>query len=127
MLSTFKEELLVMRNIFFLLMVLLLLSFTTDETVQSWIRINQLGYTTKGIKVAVCCSKENISIATFELIDSATHQIVYANNAGKAFGAYGPFKQTYRLTFSAFTKPGKYYIKAGNIISPVLTLSLIHI
>ena len=122
MLSTFKEELLVMRNIFFLLMVLLLLSFTTDETVQSWIRINQLGYTTKGIKVAVCCSKENISITAFELIDSATHQIVYSNKAGKSYGAYGPFKQTYRLNFSAFTKPGKYYIKTGNTISPILTI-----
>ncbi|MGB5028854.1 MAG: glycoside hydrolase family 9 protein, partial [Chitinophagaceae bacterium] len=38
--------------------------------------------------------------------------------AGKAFGAYGPFKQTYRLNFSHFKKPGRYYLLAGNVKSP---------
>ena len=39
-------------------------------------------------------------------------------NAGKAFGAYGPFKQTYRLNFSSFKKPGRYYLQAGGVKSP---------
>ena len=34
------------------------------------------------------------------------------------FGIYGPFKQTYRLNFSSFTKPGRYYLQAGSAKSP---------
>ena len=106
-----------------LLILLFFLSFKPDSENQSWIRINQLGYTTKSIKVAVWCSKQNISIPSFELIDSLTNKIVFSDKPGPAFGAYGPFVQTYRLNFSAFSKPGKYYIKAGNAVSPVFRIN----
>ena len=33
-------------------------------------------------------------------------RLLYQARAGKAFGAYGPFTQTYRLNFSSFKKPG---------------------
>ena len=85
---------------------------------QSWIRINQLGYLPAGKKVAVWCSKNDETIQQFQLVDSATGKVVYTGNAGKAFGAYGPFTQTYRLNFSAFNKPGTYAVKAGSAQSP---------
>ena len=85
---------------------------------KSWIRINQLGYTPAGIKVAVWCSKENMSIQNFELINADSKEIVYSSNAGKAFGSYGPFQQSYRLNFSGFTKPGKYYLQTDGTRSP---------
>ena len=85
---------------------------------KAWIRINQLGYTPGGIKVAVWCSKENMSIQNFELINADSKEIVYSSNAGKAFGSYGPFQQSYRLNFSGFTKPGKYYLQAAGTRSP---------
>ena len=118
----FKEELMFMNKLFILLIVFFFSSFSRFEKEQSFIRINQLGYTTKGIKVAIWCSKENISISSFELIDSSTNKAVYTNTASDAFGAYGPFKQTYRLNFSAFTTSGKYFIKAGNVVSPVFKI-----
>ena len=85
---------------------------------QAWVRTNLLGYKTGNSKVAVWCSKENKEIKTFQLIDARTKQFAFTGSAGKAFGAYGPFTQTYRLDFSKFTRPGRYYIQAGGAKSP---------
>lgn len=104
--------------------LLILFLFTGSSTgEQSWIRINQLGYKPTGVKVAVWCSKSNKSIKKFELVDSASRQIVFSGNAGKSFGSYGPFTETYRLNFSSFKKTGKYYLQAGSIKSPVFTIA----
>ena len=89
---------------------------------RSWIRINQLGYTPQGIKVAVWCSKSEGIISSFSLIDSASGKTVFTSKPGKSFGAYGPFKNTYRLNFSSFKKPGVYFLKAGNAVSPVFKI-----
>lgn len=103
-----------------LLLILLLpfLSFKKIDEPQSWIRINQLGYTPSGIKQAVWCSKEAKSIKNFFLIDSASQKIMYEGNAGNPMGAYGPFKQTQRLDFSGFAKPGTYRLIADDTESP---------
>ncbi|MDB5192912.1 MAG: glycoside hydrolase [Segetibacter sp.] len=92
--------------------------YKSDSEPQAWIRINQLGYTPAGIKVAVLGSKNQTKLTTFQLIDSASKKAVYTNTTGKDFGSYGPFVSSYRLNFSLFKKPGTYYLKAGNITSP---------
>jgi endoglucanase len=89
------------------------LTFIQKEKLQSWIRINQFGYTPGGVKVAVWCSKDSQQLKTFQLVDAASKKFVFSAGTGKMFGAYGPFKQTYRLNFSSFKKPGKYYLQAG--------------
>lgn len=94
------------------------LSFKSPKDTLAWIRINQLGYTPHGIKVAVWCGKDDVKISSFSLFDSATGRQVYMASAGKNFSAYGPFTNTYRLNFSSFTRPGVYYLKAGTIVSP---------
>jgi len=94
------------------------LSSFYKKATQSWVRINQLGYTPTGTKVAVWCSKEAQTIQQFQLVDSATGKVVFTGKAGQPFGAYGPFTQTYRLNFSAYQQPGTYYIKAGDAQSP---------
>jgi endoglucanase len=94
------------------------LAFIKKENAESWIRINQLGYTPGGIKVAIWCSKEEMTLTNWHLIDADTKKIVSSGKAGNSFGSYGPFKQTYRLNFSSFKKPGRYYLKAGAAISP---------
>lgn len=93
-------------------------SFQKSEAPFASIRINQLGYKPNGMKVAVWCAKQDIVIKTFQLIEAATNKVVYTGDAGKAFGAYGPFTQTCRLNFSAFGKAGKYKLKAGETESP---------
>src|SRR5690349_2881939 len=114
------------KNACFLLFAVLffiLFSFhDKNEETKSWIRINQLGYTPAGIKVAVWCSKNETAESSFSLVDSATGKIVFTGRAGKNFGAYGPFTNTYRLDFSAFKKPGIYYIRSGNTSSPVFRI-----
>src|SRR5690606_19032821 len=89
----------------------------------AWIRVNQLGYTPEGVKVAVWGTKEEKSINHFTLTDAATGRTVYEGEAGNEFGSYGPFKQTYRLDFSSFSKPGRYYLQAGNARSPEFAIS----
>ena len=93
----------------YFLIIPILFSFDKKNESQAWIRINQLGYTPEGIKVAVWCSKIETNISSFSLIDSATGKTVFTKNAGENFGAYGPFKNTFRLHFSDYTKPGFYY------------------
>lgn len=98
-----------------------LFSFAQDAA-RSWIRINQLGYLPASKKAAVFCSKDSVRLATWQLIDAATKKIATSGKAGKAFGAYGPYIQTYRLDFSHFSKPGKYYLQAGGTKSPVFEI-----
>lgn len=83
------------------------------EPETAWIRINQLGYLPNGTKVAVWCSTGEKGISNWELVDAADNKVVFKGTAGKNFGAYGPFQQTHRLNFSAFRKPGTYYLKSG--------------
>lgn len=85
---------------------------------QTVIRINQLGYTPTGIKVAVLGIKKGPQPKFFELQDASTGKIVFTANLEKDFGSYGPFSWTYRLNFSAFTGIGRYILKAGEAYSP---------
>src|SRR5688500_5158880 len=89
----------------------LFVAFTDrNEEPQAWIRINQLGYTPKGIKIAVYGAVNTNKIRVFYLKEAGSGKIVFEGSAGNPFGAYGPFSETYRLDFSAFTKKGKYYL-----------------
>lgn len=113
-----------MKRFFLSLSIILLFtSFYKPLQQTSWIRINLLGYTPKGIKVAVWCSKEQLAFDNWQLVEAATNKTVYSGKAGKLFGAYGPFTQTARLDFSLFTKPGKYYLQAGNARSPEFSIA----
>jgi hypothetical protein len=99
--------------------VIFLFAFThKQDEPRSWIRINLLGYQPNNVKVAIWCSKDSSQIKTFQLVDAATKKFVFNGTVGKAFGSYGPFKQTYRLNFSSFKKPGRYYLQSGGAKSP---------
>ena len=118
-----------MKKISLILLPLLTLLFlqATQTAAQpkeeeAWIRINQLGYLPNAVKTAVWCSKNDQKITGWQLIDSATGITMLSGKPGKAFGQYGPFSATYRLDFSAFTRPGKYYLKAGNATSPLIII-----
>ena len=88
------------------------------QTKDAWIRINQLGYATNGVKVPILCSKQPFAVKNFVVIDMASGAKVFTGTTGKSFGAYGPFRDTYRLDFSALKKPGRYFIVAGGVTSP---------
>ncbi|HZW39935.1 MAG TPA: glycoside hydrolase family 9 protein [Ignavibacteriaceae bacterium] len=102
---------------------ILIFLFSFTSFAQSWIRINQLGYQEKTIKVAVFVSKENVKVNKFELKDAVTNKKVFSSNTVEFFGKYGPFTNTYRLNFSDYIKPGKYYVEANGIKSPAFVIN----
>ncbi|WP_276373257.1 glycoside hydrolase family 9 protein [Chryseolinea sp. H1M3-3] len=104
-------------------LVLVATSASTQSIESSWIRINQLGYSTSGLKVAVLVSKENIEPPYFELVEAKTSRSVLKRKPGKNFGAYGPFVTSYRLDFSDYTAGGDFYLKVGDIRSSIFTIS----
>ncbi len=91
---------------------------TASTYAQSWIRINQVGYLQKSVKVAVLCSKQDILLKQFELYDALTGEVVWHSDKITPYGNYGPFKATFRMDFSKFEKEGTYYIKTSNAQSP---------
>jgi hypothetical protein len=113
-----------MKNLLFLLVVSLGLSgFENKAEEDSWIRINLLGYKPGTSKVAIWCSQKIASIQDFQLVDVLSGKPVFQSKAVTSFGAYGPFKQTYRLNFTAFKEPGRYVIHAGGVSSPEFTIA----
>ncbi|MEP6712049.1 MAG: glycoside hydrolase family 9 protein [Ferruginibacter sp.] len=105
-----------------LLISIISLSSSFAQNTSTVIRLNLLGYKPKSIKVAVYCSRQNLSIKEFSIADANTKKIVFKKTAGNPFGSYGPFLQTQRLSFSEFTKPGIYYIISEGIQSPVFKI-----
>ena len=64
----------------------------------SCIRINQSGYTSGGIKVAVLGSVKPVRATTFSVEDEK-NRVVFTSSISRDFGKYGPFSNTYRLDF----------------------------
>ncbi|PRY11694.1 cellulase-like Ig domain-containing protein [Pontibacter ummariensis] len=96
---------------------------TSVKEPRAWIRINQLGYTPESIKVGVWVSKEANRIRRFKLVEASSGKVVYRGKAGEAFGAYGPFQESYRLNFSDFKGHGTYYLQAGTAKSPAFRIA----
>lgn len=106
------------------IIVLLSLCFCAGwGNAQSWIRVNQLGYTEPDIKVAVLVTKDDLIPQSFSLVDAVTGRQVFTGNKIKSFGAYAAFKKGFRFNFSEFKKPGSYFIKSGSVKSPVFRIS----
>jgi len=88
-----------------------------------WIRINQLGYRTRDIKVAVFISPKNISLKSFRVIDAGTGKIVLDTTGIVRTEALVPFKSCYRLPFTKLKDKGIYRIEAGGAVSPEFRIS----
>ncbi|MBK8920848.1 MAG: glycoside hydrolase family 9 protein [Saprospirales bacterium] len=98
-------------------------AFLTMAQPNAWIRINQLGYLEKDLKVAVLVSKTPLQPTSFELCDALTGQTVFWSTRFRQYGPYAAFSSGYRLDFSAFSLPGAYYVQAGDIRSPVFRIA----
>lgn len=113
-----------MKKIF--LLIVILCSACSENLVSEKsgvIRINQLGYLPETIKVAVFGSKEHVSLNSFSLHEASTDKKVYHSKKIESKGAYGPFKSSYRLNFSDYSVPGKYYIQVKGSRSPVFGIN----
>ncbi len=90
----------------------------TGSTPNNRIRINQLGYHPVAVKVAVFLSEETLKIRTFELVDATTGECAYKGVAVAGNGTLWGMKTAFRLDFSAFEKPGSYFLRIGKTESP---------
>jgi endoglucanase len=113
------------RKIFFLLLLgmTICMSLKSQDGGVAWIRVNQLGYLPSGVKVAVWGTKTGVVKKEFGIVDNATGLVVYSGYTGQTYGSFGPFNQTYRLDFSGFSKPGDYFVRCGDVVSPVFQIA----
>lgn len=105
------------------LAAIILTSYKSAEEKDAFIRVNLLGYKPASPKVAVWCSMQGNTISNFQLVEVLSGKIVFQAKASQPYGAYGPFAQTYRLDFSAFKDGGKYFLQAGDAVSPEFIIS----
>ncbi|MFO7527124.1 MAG: glycoside hydrolase family 9 protein [Ignavibacteriaceae bacterium] len=89
---------------------------------QSWIRINQLGYLTNSVKVAVLISKDDFYPDSFLIKDAYTESVIFNSGKLKSFADTWSFKSTFRLDFSELNTPGTYFIECAGIRSPVFKI-----
>ncbi len=101
-----------------------MLASTLSVSAAQWIRINQLGYLPESVKVAVFISEENQKVNQFELVNALTGKTEATLSTVRDTGKFGPMESTCRLDFSSFEKPGSYYLKAGNAVSPTFPINV---
>ncbi|MBC7893054.1 MAG: glycoside hydrolase family 9 protein, partial [Sphingobacteriaceae bacterium] len=102
--------------------LLFLIGVSAPAIAQSWIRINQLGYLPNSIKVAVFVGKDERIPGGFDLINAQTNAVIFSSKKIAHYGPYAAFRATARLDFSAFRKPGNYYLQAGETRSPAFRI-----
>lgn len=107
------------RWTFFLILVF---QFSLSDS-QSWIRINQLGYLPKSVKVAVYISTDPGVIKSFTLCEAITGKVTYTGQARFYPAEEWGMKAAARLDFSSFEKPGGYYLELNGIRSPYFRIS----
>ena len=107
-----------MKNILLLLIsCTLILTISCGKKTDQWIRINQLGYRTNDIKVAVYLSKKNIELKSFSLVDASSGKTIMTFENPAKSDRMEPFTACYRLPFTYYAKPGTYRIAAGKAVS----------
>jgi endoglucanase len=100
---------------FFLLIIILAIASTAY--CENWIRVNQVGYLCKDVKVAVMLMQKSQQIKSFKVTNIATGKTIKLKTVSNC-GAQSPFAATARLDFSVVTAPGTYRITAGSTVSP---------
>lgn len=82
------------------------------------IRINQLGYLPPSVKVAVFFSDGETPPAQFQVYETLTGKLIFEGQTEEADASVWGMKSACRLDFSSLQRPGGYWIKAGNAVSP---------
>lgn len=108
-----------MKNtVIILFLTISVIHLSCKSEISEWIRINQLGYRTGDIKVAVFLSSKKSDLRSFSIIDAATgKEIMTIDNVIKT-DPMDPFSGCYRLPFTGLKKTGLYRIEAGKAVSP---------
>jgi hypothetical protein len=88
-----------------------------------FIRANQVGYGTRGAKIAVAFSKSPLPKA-FSVLDADSQEVAFDGKTRPiADVTWGQFEHHAELDFSKFTKPGRYLLRAGEAKSFPFTIN----
>lgn len=90
---------------------------------EGWIRINQLGYLPASLKTAVLISEEPVEAHQFEIVDAFTDEPAAILATVAKAEPYGNMQSAYRLSFNEFDQAGAYYLRCGDIKSPVFPIN----
>lgn len=101
-------------------LVVCLINPTLGEGV---IRINQMGYMPKGLKIAVLLSDKSVTPGKFSLVDHLSGKTIYTGVSKTSNAAIWGQKSALRLDFSAVVQPGGYHLEANGIASPPFVIS----
>lgn len=115
------EQKLMLRKQFVLISFLFTFIFQVFS-LDTYIRINLLGYTPTSIKKAVLLSESKLNLKSFALFDALTDQKIAEFNSFQLFGTFEQFSSVYILDFSNFHNEGAFYIKADNCFSPTVII-----
>lgn len=96
------------KKLFSTLVCILLLSSVSG---QSWIRINQLGYLPKSVKVAVFISTEDVQLKKFTVHNAITGKIIFTGKAQRYTGEEWGMRTAARLDFTELETSGGFYIR----------------
>lgn len=77
-----------------------------------FLRVNQLGYTAHGPKVAMAFGKETLP-TVFQLVSHPEGKVVFRGKPVAIGGAWGKFNHHSELDFSEFVQPGRYRLRTG--------------
>ena len=90
----------------------------TDE-VSAQVRVNQVGYTADGAKVAYAMLPKKVASVRFEVV--TPYGVAYRGTSADDAGAWNAnYQAVYKLSFSGLNVPGQYQVK---LLSPVTAVS----
>ncbi len=105
-------------------LVILLLCAAAGAFSRAVIRINQAGYTPRSVKCAVLASDTLLeSPRLFEICDALTGSVLWTSGTVTHSGAWGPFRDAYRLDFTSYANEGGVFLRAGGVTSPVFRIN----
>lgn len=110
------------KNLFILFFLFISCVFTYAQGVNSWVRVNQLGYFPNATKVAVFMSAVESSSIDFKVKDANTHKVAFEGKGIATNAERWGMKKTLRLNFSSLTKKGEYYVECNSGKSPIFRI-----
>lgn len=97
------------------------IAISSNQSGQTFVRINQLGYRPHDPKLAVALSTGPIT-GEF-VVKNAAHSVVFRETVTPIDGSWGQFTTHAELDFSSLSKPGRYYVALGDIKSAQFEIS----
>ena len=109
--------------------VLWLITFLISASVviaaqqELYVRVNQVGFLPSDTKIAIVFGRVPLP-SKFSVLDAHTQQVAFEGDATGVSGYWGQFERHAALDFSAFRRPGRYFLRVGGVDSLPFDISI---